>query len=152
MGTDIPEGTANGGDGELPAKIQRIIDGVKDGSISGISAKDFIQVFQAISGSHDAIKLIAEVAGQSQKDAQANIKQAIDGDSETLADIARKLETDEARLEFTRLYLEREREKTKQAKTASKANDSNNRLFASLAAVVVAGVLGGIKLLSDRRA
>lgn len=152
MDTDNTEGTANSGDGKLPAKVQRIIDGVKDGSITRISAQEFIQVFQAISGSHDAVKRIAEVAGQSQRDAQANIKDAIVGDSEILADVARKLETDEARLEFTKLYLEREREKTKQAKTAAKANDSNNKLFASLAAVAVAGVLGGIKLLADRRA
>lgn len=152
MDTTLLDDAAGDGKSKLPAKVQSIIDGVQNGTITGITAQEFIQVFQAISGSHDAVKRIADIAGQSQKDAQANIKDAIAGDSEILANVAQKLETDAARLEFTRLYLEREREKTKQAKTAAKANDSNNKLFGTLAAVLVAGVLGGIRLLSGRRA
>ncbi len=153
-------GSANDGvdteKGNLPKNVQRIINGVENGSLTGITAQEFIQVFQAISanfaGHQDTVKRIAEMAGQSQKDAQANIKAAISGDSETLAHVAKNLETDQARLEFTRLFMEREREKTKQAKTAAKANDSNNKLFATLATITGAVLLGGVKLLADRRA
>lgn len=151
MDTTMPDDAADDGGRKLPPKVQQILDGVKDGSISGITAQEFIQVFQAIAGSYEAVKRIADMAAESQKGAHDSIKSAIKGDSESLSHIAQNLETDQARLEFTRLYLEREREKTRQAKTAAKANDSNNKLWATLATIVGGVVLGGIKLLADRR-
>lgn len=147
MDTTFPD---DGENGRLPRKVQQIVDGVQNGTITGITSREFIQVFQAIAGSYEAVKRIADMAAQSQQGVQANIHDAIVGDSESLSHIAQKLESDQARLEFTRLYLEREREKTKQAKTAAKANDSNNKLFAALATIVGAVVLGGVKLLTDR--
>lgn len=151
MATDLNDGATDASDRKLPRKVQEIVSSAEDGTITGITADDFVEVFQAISGSVAAVKQIADMAAQSQKDAHANIKDAIAGKSESLDHIAQRLETDEARLEFTRLYLKREREKTKQAKIAEKVNDSNNKFFGTLATVVGAVLLGGIKLLADRR-
>lgn len=135
----------------LPRTVADILAGIENGTLVGITAREFVQLFQTISSSMTATMRIVDMAAQSQKGAQENINDAITAESEALTEIARNLETDSARLEFTKLYLEREKEKTKQAEIAKEVNNDNNTFYGGVLVVCSVIGLGALKALSNVR-
>ncbi|MBV2150208.1 hypothetical protein KRZ98_18390 [Sphingobium sp. AS12] len=136
---------------KLPLNLESLTAAIKSDALKGLSSEGFVQFFKAVSNASEAVMAITDKASEHQKRAADNIGAAISGDSETLRTIAEKLETDEARLEFARIYIEREKEKTRQADSAEKVNRSNNNFYLQALATVGTIVLGAIGVVAKIR-
>ena len=92
----------------------------------------------------EALRVLGNLGSQNQKSGQENIAKVLSTEDVVMSELAAKLETDEARVEFAKIHAdqqkEKDRQRTKQIHSIGQTTQSGNRNILAMIALCVLSV------------